>query len=364
MSPATSAKPVRIPLAGNVKQSTVDTALRRALQTSNAERLSDLSDQLVEVNLSSATWLDLGALMWLVPVLSRLRSQGNLLRLVLPDRDESSTSDNLWSFLQRWRYFDILRSCVDDPVNLLAPEQRGYLDQIGKYQRAQGVDAAGKPTEFHTLGRLEIGIIPASKELGSALESEISTFNEPLATSTLRVLCGWSAEEVTDFVSVMVPHALRNASHGRGSFALVGTRLDKRQLHFVVADNGIGIPSLLRTALAQHVSDPSAMDSALIEYFADRDLVESSIREILDSDLVVASTESGVTSHPDPERRYGYGLYYLKRRVLARGGEVRIRSGSAVVTFDRKGVRHEDGLVESPGTTLRLLLPVQRGAAE
>ncbi|HSH58601.1 MAG TPA: hypothetical protein VK988_02960 [Acidimicrobiales bacterium] len=355
---------MRIPLAGNVKQSTVDGALYKALASSRVSRLADLSDEVVEVDLSAATWLDLGALMWLVPVLSRLRSQGNLLRLVLPRRDENSTADNLWSFLQRWRYFDILRMCVDDPVNLLSREQRPYLDQIGKYQRARGVDASGRSTEFHSLGRLEIGILPASTDLGSALESEISTFNEPLATSTLRIICGWSADEVKDFVSVMVPHALRNVTHGRGSFALVGTRLDNRQLHFVVADNGIGIPSLLRTALAQHVSDPSVRDSALIEYFADRDLVESSIREILDSDLVVASTEQAITSHPDPERRYGYGLYYLKRRVLARGGEVRIRSGSAVVTFHRKGVRHEDGLVESPGTTLRLLLPVQRGGGE
>ena len=196
MAPSTTKNAIRIILNGNVKQSTVDFALLQAFGTTQSANVAAV---LIDRSKSAftGTWVDLGALLWMVPVLSRLRSQGNLIRLVLPDRKSSATADNFWSFLQRWRFFDILRSCVDDPVNLLPSEQRPDLEVTSKYQRAHGTDADGRPTEFQTLGRLEIGILPATTNLGTALESEISTFNEPLATSTLRILCGWNADEVS-----------------------------------------------------------------------------------------------------------------------------------------------------------------------
>lgn len=347
----------RLQASGFLKQKELDRALLGCLAGADVEDLPDLCDRTIEIDLTEASWFDLGALLWTITVMSRLKSQGNTLILQLPNRDRSSTDENFWSFLQRWRFFDALAYCVDDPINLLPEQQHVYLNRDSRYQRATSIDSHGEATELLTLGRVEIGILSTGRDTAGAVDRQIAEFNEPQTRSSLRTLCDWSEDEVEDFVQILLPHALRNVTHGRGDYAIVATRLDKKHLHVAVADNGDGIPSILRTALGEHLQDPDAQDSALIQYFAGRELIEDTIRSIVDSDLVVASTTERVTSEPG---RPGMGLYYLKDRVLAKGGELRIRSGRAEVDFARPTApKLRDKLATSPGTTIRMLLPAR-----
>jgi hypothetical protein len=192
----------------------------------------------------------------------------------------------------------------------------------------------------------------------------IGQYNSSVAKHNLRLHCRWSKQEIDDFVKIVVPHAVGNVRHAQPSFAIVTSRADSKYLHFIVTDNGMGIPNLIRRALADRIKSLEDRDSALIEYFAGEELVEKTIRELLDSALVVASTAKHVSSEPDPDRRRGLGLFYLKQLTLERGGELRIRSGRAVVTFgDRKRGKQgdaycRDGLIDSPGTSVRVVLPL------
>jgi hypothetical protein len=263
----------------------------------------------------------------------------------------------VWSFLQRWRYFDILRECVDDPLNLLPKDQHEQLLITSKYSRAVGSNEDGETADLMSPGRVEISIVALNtdRSVGSeSTDTTIASYSDPLLRASLRKYCRWSHEDIDDFVTGIVPHTVRNLEHSRGSFGLVATRIDSKWLTLAVIDNGIGIPALLREGLISG----SKSDSDLIQLFADRELIEESIRSIRDSDLVVASTERGVTTLTDPERRRGLGLFYLKRGILSRGGELRIRSGSAEVTFDGADVQPFNDRLIACGTSIRVLLPV------
>ena len=215
---------------------------------------------------------------------------------------------------------------------------------------------------------LELLLVDLSATETGSIDEAVSRYNTDLVRNNLRYHTRWAEREIDDFTTIAVPHAIRNLSHAKGTFALIASRADARYLHFCVADNGIGIPNLLREALRDHVQAGQG-DSALIEYFAGKELLEETLRDLLeasptDSEFVVASTADRVTSDTTRE---GFGLYYLKELVLAKSGELRIRSGRAMVTFDatRKRRRPEpervEPLIESPGTSVRILLPRHEG---
>ena len=297
---------LRIAAGGYVKQTVFDDALRKGLAGAKLQEIADVFDCQVAIDFRGANWFDLSTLLWTIPVFSRLKRQGNTLEILLPDRSSHSTAENLWSFLQRWQYFDILRSCVDDPLNLLPKSQHDQLLRVSKYSRAIGRDEAGGDTELRTLGRIEISIIPLEEERATSLNSTdntIASYSDPLLRGSLRKYCRWDKEQIDNFVTGILPHAVRNLEHSRGTFGLVATRVDEKWLTLAVIDNGVGIPALLRESL----ETKPEKDSDLIRYFTDKQLIEDSLRNISDSEFVVASTERGVTSLVDPDRRRGRG---------------------------------------------------------
>jgi hypothetical protein len=363
---------------GYVKQIAVDRALMSAIKHAGLEDLPAVRECLVRFDFSQATWFDLSTLLWLVPVLSRLRRQANILELRLPRRalendgtvaDDPAlrSAENLWSALQRWEFFEALSRCVDEPLNLLPPEQHSALLMPSKYSRAYRQDVTGDvvPTRGGTL--MEMTIIDADSGTAQGeIDAAVANYNSTLVRNNLRFHCRWDERQIDDFTQIVVPHAIRNVGHADASFALVASRADEKYLHLCVTDNGSGIPHLLRHALHDQ-SLVGHVDSALIEYFAGQELHEKAIlAAISDSELVVASTAENVTS--DLAHR-GMGLFDLKNLVLQREGELRIRSGKAMVTFDgskRGGAASTppiDDLIESPGTSVRVLLPRHGGAA-
>jgi hypothetical protein len=381
---------------GHVKQRELDKALAAALAETKFADLNEIQDRLVRFDFTEAAWFDLSCLLWLITVFSRLRRQANVIELQLPRRPANEDSirraptnsraamrgaENLWSALLRWDFFDVLARCVDDPLNLLPPELHSALLRPSRYSRGERPEEAtdsdfaeSAPAGYKSGRLLELSLIEIGAGYEASIDKTVADYNSTLVRNNLRYHMRWSETEIDDFTTIAVPHAVGNVSHARGSFAIVASRADDKFLHFCVTDNGIGIPNLLREAMRDQAL-AGTRDSALIEYFAGAELLDDSLRSLADmpyedSEFVVASTAAGVGS--DTSRR-GFGLFYLKQLVLDKGGEFRIRSGKAMVTFDgRKSRRRKpsgealrvDGLIDSPGTSMRVMLPREVEADE
>ena len=88
----------------------------------------------------------------------------------------------------------------------------------------------------------------------------------------------------------------------------------------------------------------------LIKFFTEPDM-------ILDSQYIELAVEKGARSKVGLK---GLGLYYLKSVVLSQRGELRIRSGKACVDFTASKVEGHDNMLDSPGTMLRIIIPLER----
>jgi hypothetical protein len=318
--------------------------------------LDDVADAFVLFDLRQTYWYDLGALLWLIALLNRLKRNGNELQLLLPEPDDSK-STNVWHFLNRWRFFDVLRQCVDDPVNLLTASQVRHMLTPTKYAMQIRPDQYGQETMLHSLRLLEITAIDALKAdaitvSGDPVEAFVQRYHETIVTEALSGLCGWDAAKTKRFVKQVIEEGVRNAFlHGRGSFVWVSMRVDSKNLSLAICDNGVGIPQVLRNAFKQlGGQDVGKMtDVDLIRLYTEPDL-------ILDSTLIELSTRRGTTSRPHSE---GMGLYYLKSLVLGEGGRLRIRSGTASVDFTDSGVENVDQLLTSPGSLFAIITPLK-----
>ncbi len=328
------------------KQIEFETSLTEVLRSKHLSDLDQVSNKRVIFDLSKSYWHDLGALLWLITLLYRLKRQGNELELSFPDPVDEK-SDRVWHFLNRWRFFDVLANCVDEPANLLKPHQVPLMMKPSKYAVASGQDENHQLTILHTAKILEITTLrPGQEESGGRIKLgglENKYFDKVIVAALSR-LCGWDHLTTTIFLRrVLREGVVNSALHSGGSFANISMLLDSKNLTLVISDNGIGIPEVLRKAYKQRGSD-----AQLIKYFAGHQM-------ILDSGWIRFSTERGSTSRPG---RKGMGLYYLKDLVLRQGGELRIRSGKACIDFAKQPVEYDD-MLTSPGTMIRVQTPLK-----
>jgi glucose-6-phosphate-specific signal transduction histidine kinase len=177
----------------------------------------------------------------------------------------------------------------------------------------------------------------------------LAKFKDKTLLGALGTYCGWSNHQASEFANLVIGEGVANSfDHARGSFSLVAMRIDTKNVTLAIADDGRGIPEVLRSSPRVRDDLLQASDVDLIKHFTTEKM-------ILDSFVIDASTRSGVSSKDD---RPGVGLFYLKNTVLGDGGELRIRSGRAEVTFadDRVQAKHDDRPL-SPGTSLRIVIP-------
>ncbi len=340
----------------SVKQREFEKSLREQLLQRGFQSFQDVKENCCVFDFSESYWFDLGCLLWLISLLHVLRKQDNELQLIFPE-PKDSTAKNLWHFLIRWRFFETLTKCVDDPVNLLKPHQLPYTRLLGKYGLAEGKDEHGKDAFLHTLKLLEITTIRADSEEKGApeagLEGFLARYHADVAEKALRQLCGWDEVVATAFRQRILREGIRNSIlHAQGSFATIALRVDRSNLTLAIADNGIGIPETLRRAFRE-----SGVRTELVEK-SDVDLIKffTEPEMIVDSRFIRLSVEKGITSRPG---HAGEGLFYLKSLVLSQGGELRIRSGKACVDFTSAKATPYDDMVASPGTVIRIITPLK-----
>ena len=316
----------------------------------------------IRIDLSESHFYDLGAALWLIILLHRLKRQHNELQLVLPDPETGSAARNHWSFLFRWRFFETLAKCVGDPLTLLPTAQHKYLLTKDSGLREKYASAPGHTTleGEHTFKALQslleitpLGLLPDPEDMSDQVGLFLRNCADRLVASSLAQYCDWPSETAREFADTVVSEGVRNAAlhHGEGSFVLVSMRQDQKKLTLAIADNGQGIPNALRSHVRR--LKPKT-DAQLIEYFAGEEFIRESYSDAAVIAFIVQ--KGGVSSSPG---RAGRGLHYLKRHVTSRGGELIIRSGEARVEFTpNERVTYSEHLPLSPGTLLRVRLPV------
>lgn len=343
-------KPLRITSGYYMKQHEFEQEILEGLGQIDLSDLDEIRNKFLIFDLSKTYWHDLGTLLWLISLLHRLKRQGNELQIMLPEPTDKK-SERVWDFLIRWRFFETLSVCVDDPVNLLRPEQVHHMKRESKYSLPIGIDEFGRQILTHSLKILEM-TTTLRADFEQDEETELSRFlkkyNDKVIISALSQLCGWDPSITKSFVHRVIKEGIQNTFlHSGGTFSNISMLLDAKNLTLVVCDNGIGIPRVLREAFSQsnlHSTLIKSSDVDLIKYFTEPDLV-------IDSILIKYSVRKGTSSRKDRE---GLGLYYLKSLVLGQGGELRIRSGRACVDFTTSGEEYKDNMIDSPGTMLRI----------
>lgn len=356
MNKPTDQNPISVQVSMDMKQLTLENSLRKALAQSGVKKIDEVQEKFLVFDLSRSYWHDLGALLWLIALLHRLKIQGNDVQLVFPEPTESK-GQKLWDTLIRWEFFNALSRCVDESANLLPPSQVPYLSRKSQYTKPHGCwDESGMDTVLHTLRILEITTILGRFKNTDELERQQSEFDKlkgPIIIGALSQKCGWEPTFTRTFMQRVVREGIRNSLlHGDGSFVNLAIRIDQKNLTLAISDNGIGIPQVLRNTFKETGKRKmlaTSSDADLIKYFTEPNI-------IVDSRLIRFSTEKGTTSSPS---HAGVGLYYLKSHVLHEGGELRIRSGKACVDFVADKTNSEDDLLDSPGTLLRIQTPVK-----
>ena len=312
---------------------------------------------------SATYYYDLATILWCLIIFGQLKNQGCQLRLLLPNIEPySENAYRVWSFLKKWKFFEALFDCVEHPANLLPDDQIRWLGLPPKYHTALDTDEDGNVQQVDRSGLLSITDFTLKQQddmIGAEtteIGAYINLFKSNTIVNALKNLCGWEPKEAEIFIDKVVVECLRNASgHSTGNLILAAFNIDEKHMVFSVADNGIGIPDTLRSAFKSNERFRNLVqkkDSDLIIYFTQRQM-------ILDSALIRLATRKGVTTTPE---RAGLGLYYCKEKILEKGGELRIRSGSACVEFSKKsGEKATDKLVKSACSGIRVLIPLRKG---
>lgn len=345
-----------------LKQRSLDDLLKKVLTASKLPLdLASIRDRRIIVDWSATYYYDLATILWCLIIFGHLKNQGCQLKLILPEMEPyTDNAYRAWSFLKKWKFFETLFDCVEHPANLLPDDQIKWLGVPPKYHKAFDTDQDGNLQQVERAGLLSITnfALKGDEDLARAEDVEVSSyvnmFKSNIVLNALKNLCGWEKNDAEIFIDKVVVECLRNATgHSTGNLVLVAFNIDKKNMVFSVADNGIGIPDTLRSAFKTNTKFRDLVqkkDSDLIIYFTQRQM-------ILDSDLIRLATRKGVTTSPD---RGGLGLYYCKEKILEKGGELRIRSGSACVEFSGKtGEKATDKLVKSACSGIRVLIPLK-----
>lgn len=340
-----------------LKQRELDAQLALELAGHGIDSWRGVSDSRWTFDLTRTEWWDLGALLWLVSLFNHLKRQGNELQLELPE-PSSAPAQKLWSFFIRWRFFKLIEKRVDLPINLLPPHLIPSLALESKYALGHPWvgDTRGDAQFAHTLRLQEIvsysSADSTSGQPGAAYDEAAAQHADTTIADALRLNCGWEKGKAVRFIREVFSEAKTNAFlHSGGTYVATAMRTDERHLTMAVSDNGDGIPVVLRRALKEMrlPALESRSDADLITFYTEPQLLK-------DSQLIRAAAKSGVyhaSSYP------GRGLYYARQWVEEAGGEMRVRSGRACVVFARGKAEPQDGLVDSPGTTVRVVVPKQ-----
>lgn len=351
-------EPINVHSPYYFKQNEFESALLESLHLAGFNELKEIQSKQVFFDLSQSYYHDLGTLLWFISLLHKLKKQGNILLILFPEIKDPR-GKRVWEFLKRWRFFETLSLCVDEPVNLLKNKQLPYLSIGSRYEYAKIKDMYGEESILHSAKILEISTFIYGRNIESEeslLSPYMTRLTDKIIITALGRSCGWDFNITKDFVNIVCGEGLRNSVvHAEGSFSTIAMKIDNKNLILTISDNGIGIPNTLRNAFFAYKINKDMIDksdSELIIYYTDPQM-------IIDSSWIKLSVKKGTSSKA--ERRKGLGLYYLKSTVLNRGGELRIRSGKACVDFKNdKLVENEiDNLIDSPGTMIRILVPIK-----
>lgn len=340
-------KTVSVQTPYEFKQFAVEKELVKRINEAGFSDIKNVENAFLHFDMSGSQWYDLGTLLWFISLLHTLKKQKNEIRIVLP---EPGVGDRVWDFLIRWRFFDALRECVDDPANLLTSGQIPFITKHSKYVTSKGIDESGQDTIFYTNKVLEITTI----RFQQGFDKEPTLLNKyygKVVIAALSKKCGWDMAVTENFLRLALDETVRNSfQHSNGSFVNVAMLLDSKSLTLGIADNGMGIPDVLRSKFKQsaHYKELlSASDAELIKFFTEPELV-------VDSRYIKWSVQ-GTTSKSELK---GLGLYYLRNMVKEQGGELRVRSGQGCVDFNSSKTDSHDDLVGMTGTMLRIRTPL------
>lgn len=363
--------------SGTLKLRHVDQLIATLLDKSDANDLNTIGARSIRFDLSEVKWIDLSALAVLVLSMERLAQGGAQIRLRLPPRDapdvrqsinyHASTSERLWSFLQRWNVFGAIRDHVGNPQNILGPAQAPLLDYDTVYRPAVTSIASNHEVELQGLGLLAM----------TAIKHEVVEVNEYFARldskillNTLCLYLGWDRSVARKFLWRTIGEGVSNSlAHSQGSHTYVILRKDAKKLHLAIGDDGRGIPASVRTLFVR-TAGGKPDDADVINFYTSEQMVTQG-RDVSadpklavetnapdsDAERIARATEAGISGVP---HRHGYGLFFLKQHVIEHGGELVIRSGKACVTYagSLDPTKTETGLPMSPGTVMRVVLPL------
>jgi hypothetical protein len=339
-------------IKGEFKQYPVESQICKSLFINNIIDINQFKLCSFNINLSKTTYFDIGTLVWFIAFLNKLKLLGNDIQIKLPDYN-SLSGQSSWDFLNRWKFFEALEECVDNPVNLIIPEQIKFINATSKYKYPQSVIFEGSEAIIHKTNLLEITPIKSDIYEYKNIEDLIIQLNrntyDGIISSSLYVDCGWDYETTHTYMREILSEGVRNSlKYSKGSYTLIGMKKDRKNLNLAICDNGNGIPDVLRNAFD--------FDEILKNEINNKSDVEL-IKLYTDADLIKLSTEAGIRSD---YKAKGMGLFHLKRFVLEMGGELRIRSGSASVDFVGKKIfeKHDD-LINFQGTLLRIQTPLK-----
>lgn len=325
-------------------------------------------------NWRDVNYIDFSTLLWALVFFDQLKRLGYKISILLPrfpdkgvEGDGGDDAERIWSLLWRWNFFEALK-CIDHLSNIIPEDELEWLDKgKKKYKKGYIEEPDGNLQQAYSHNLLEITSFKIKQKalmIAEDSKEEINLYKEvwkkELIIRALMNWCGWSDIDARRFVSKIVFALLENAEeHSGGSWILSAFNVDEKNLILCFADNGEGIPDTLRSIFNYIKHDElkkrleNWSDAKLITYFTKADMIMDLV-ELVDSQLIRISTKGFLPTKGD---QIGKGLYYCKDAILGYGGELRIRSGTACVEFDRNKERPTDDLVESNGTVFRVIIP-------
>lgn len=321
--------------------------------------LADAKD--VEVDFGNTSWFDVAALVFLLSILSNIRSNGTSVMLRLPDATQHRKAHD---FLCRWNFKGALRHALDNEIsNLLPTDQMSYFDGEKEfYTPAHVIDEYGDLTVLSSLQLLQITSLTELQADGNYRVSfpkigEVTNRASAKALySALKNSLGATTEWATKFGRVLIHQALLNAfEHPEANVAFISMARQKTNLVIGITDNGLTIPDTIAESYKQHTQKKGLSSKQLSTYQ-------------LDANRIAYATQRGTSRKPpsatDTER--GMGLYYMKTLATEVGGYLIIRASEASVKFHRIPgstiIRTEPRNVArlERGNLLKIILPLAK----
>jgi hypothetical protein len=356
----------RLRPTGRLFRTELDRLLAQLCRSLRVPSIRNIKEHFIHFDFEQVTFIHLDATVWLVILIAELRERGNDVLLTLPDTQNVSESE-MWSFLIRWRFFKAVADNVDLLENILEHSQLGHVFEKPKYAQGIGFDDRGRETPLFSTRLFPIAELSVSKtniDVDDEIDEFLRVYRDLLLMKALCTACGVLHDNAEQFLSYILAEGVINScDHSRGDRSLVAMQVIDARLSrvagvdpclvIVVADNGIGIPEVLRSAKREGkitLQDLPQDDANLIESFTQLTVLKDSL-------LVEASTSPGMRSD---RTRGGMGLYYARYYAEELGAVMRVRSGSAEVIFSPDGeTTSTDYSHTSPGTVVKFEVPLK-----